>query len=430
MTPNASAARNPGLLRFMRLLFRARPRLALVAAFTLAACTEATAPARRFPVLTDDGESDWASVSAGGDHTCALKTNGTAYCWGNNENGQLGTAQSDTVCGTKVNAYPCTLVPRRVDSNLTFLSISAGLHHTCAISTAHLAYCWGDNTDGQVADFASSGPVLVQIPSTLPFAQISAGATHTCAVRSDGALMCWGSNDRGQLGSGTLASGTVRVFLGGVAASVSAGQERTCARTTSGIVSCWGATWFQRQNGLEMTRAVFSPTSVPAAVPMSTLSVGTFTTCGTDFQGRAYCWEANPRGEMGNGTRDGALVPHLVAGGLSFVQVSAGIVQTCGIATTGAGYCWGDDSFGELGVHPSVLVERCDAQNLPCATTPIAVTGLQKFVDISTGFGSHACGVTTKRNLYCWGLGTSGQRGDGSMFGGIATPIRVVETTK
>ncbi|HEU4785840.1 MAG TPA: RCC1 domain-containing protein, partial [Gemmatimonadaceae bacterium] len=64
------------------------------------------------------------------------------------------------------------------------------------------------------------------------------------------------------------------------------------------------------------------------------------------------------------------------------------------------------------------------------ATTPIAVTGLQKFVDISTGFGGHVCGVTTKGNLYCWGLGVSGQRGDGSMFGGIATPIRVVETTK
>ena len=381
-------------------------------------------------MLTDDGHGDWASVSVGGDHTCALKTDGSAYCWGSNRDGQLGTMQSDTTCGKGNNAYPCTLVPRRIDSGLSFLSISAGLRHTCAISTDRQAYCWGYNADGQVADFATSGPVIVQIPSTLPFSQISAGATHTCAVRADGALFCCGSNDRGQLGSSSTSSGTVRVFLGAPAASVSAGQERTCARTLSGNTTCWGATWFERVNGLEMTRAVFGPTPVIGAGLMASISVGSFTTCATDFAARAYCWEGNPRGELGDGTQSGAIVPQPVAGGLTFVQVSAGIVQTCGIATSGAGYCWGDDSFGQLGVHPSVLIERCGGQSLPCATKPIAVTGLQKFVDLSTGFGSHACGVTTHGNLYCWGLGVSGQRGDGSEIGGIATPLRVVEPSK
>ena len=405
-------------------LMRARVAFALLA---LAGCTEPIAPARRFPVLTDDGRGNWASVSVGGDHTCALKNDGTAYCWGSNRDGQLGTAQSDTVCGRDTNRYPCTLVPRRVDTDLTFLSISAGLRHTCAISTAHLAYCWGANDDGQVADFAAGGPGIVQIPATFPFSQISAGATHSCAVRADGALFCWGANDRGQLGTSAIVGGMVRVFLGAPVAAVSAGQERTCARTINGIVSCWGATWFDRENGLEMTRSVFTPTAVPAATAMSSISVGSFTTCGVDFQARAYCWEANPRGELGDGSQNGAIIPRAVLGGLSFVQVSSGIVQTCGIATNGAGYCWGDDSFGQLGIHPSLLAERCGTQNLPCATTPVAITGLQKFVDLSTGFGSHACGVTTNGNLYCWGLGVSGQRGDGSEFGGIATPLRVVE---
>lgn len=401
-----------------------------LALFTLAACTEATAPARRFPVLTDDGHGDWASVSVGGDHTCALKTDGTAYCWGSDRDGQLGTMDADTVCGSANNQYPCTLVPRRVDTKLTFRSISAGLRHTCAISTDRQAYCWGNNDDGQVADFATTGPLLVQIPTTLPFSQISAGASHTCAVRTDGALFCWGSNDRGQLGTSSTTGGTVRVFLGAPAAMVSAGQQRTCVRTTTGTIACWGATWFDRINGLEMTRSVYLPSLVVGAKQMSSISVGSFTTCATDFQATAFCWEGNPRGELGDGTQTGAIVPQPVVGGLSFVQVSAGIVQTCGIATNGAGYCWGDDSFGQLGIHPSLLVERCGTQNLPCATTPVAITGLQKFVDLSTGFGSHSCGVTTNGNLYCWGLGVSGQRGDGSEFGGIATPLRVVEPTK
>jgi alpha-tubulin suppressor-like RCC1 family protein len=378
-------------------------------------------------VLTDDGHGNWSAVSVGGDHTCALKTDGSAYCWGSNRDGQLGTAQSDTVCGSGTNLYPCTLVPRRVDTKLTFLSISAGLRHTCAIGSDHQAYCWGANDDGQVSDFAAGGPGIVQIQGTLPFSQISAGATHSCAVRSDGALFCWGSNDRGELGTSSSTDGMVRVFVGGAVAAVSAGQDRTCARTTNGAVSCWGATWFDRENGLEMTRSVFTPTPVPAATPMSSVSVGSFSTCGVDFQAHAYCWEANPRGELGDGSQVGTIVPHAVTGGLAFVQVSTGIVQTCGIATNGAGYCWGDDTFGQLGIHPSLLFERCGAQSLPCATTPIAVTGLQKFVDLSTGFGSHSCGVTTNGNLYCWGLGVSGQRGDGSEFGGIATPLRVVE---
>jgi alpha-tubulin suppressor-like RCC1 family protein len=114
-----------------------------------------------------------------------------------------------------------------------------------------------------------------------------------------------------------------------------------------------------------------------------------------------------------------------VASNLEFVQVSAGIVQTCGVVITGAGYCWGDDSFGQLGILPAQLVERCNT--FSCATRPVAVTGNQRFTEISTGFGSHTCGVTTKGNLYCWGLGVSGQRGDGTEAGSVATPLRVVE---
>jgi alpha-tubulin suppressor-like RCC1 family protein len=170
-----------------------------------------------------------------------------------------------------------------------------------------------------------------------------------------------------------------------------------------------------------------TPQLVPNAPALAWLSVGSFTTCGADVSGFAYCWEANPRGEMGNGTQEGSTIPVRVSSDLEFVQVSSGIVQTCGVDISGAGYCWGDDSFGQLGVLPSLLVERCGGQVLPCATKPSAVIGRQKFVEISTGFGSHTCGVTTRGNLYCWGLGLSGQRGDGTEFSAFATPALVVE---
>src|SRR5262249_3880784 len=115
---------------------------------------------------------------------------------------------------------------------------------------------------------------------------------------------------------------------------------------------------------------------------------------------------------------------------LAFLQMSAGIVQTCGVVTNGAGYCWGDDTFGQLGVSPSLLVDRCGAQVLPCATRPTAVYGRQQFSEIRTGFGSQSCGVTIRGNLYCWGLGVSGQRGDGTLSYAVAVPVQVREPLK
>jgi alpha-tubulin suppressor-like RCC1 family protein len=74
-----------------------------------------------------------------------------------------------------------------------------------------------------------------------------------------------------------------------------------------------------------------------------------------------------------------------------------------------------------------MVIERCADGTLPCSTTPLPVIGRQSFTEISTGFGSHTCGVTTRGNLYCWGLGVSGQRGDGTMLDAISTPHAVAE---
>ncbi len=424
MIPNANAARKP-LPRFM--IWKSVGSLALVAMLCAAGCSEPTTSIRQFPVLDDVGTSDWASVSVGGDHTCALKTDGTAYCWGSNQYGQLGVTRTDTTCGTSNAAYQCAATPQLVQAGLQFASISAGQRHTCGITRAAEAYCWGSNDGGQVSTFGAGGPTLTKVSGSLPWTQITAGFTHTCAVRSDGVLVCWGTNDRGELGDGTQFPGTTRALITQPVAAASAGQERTCARTTTGIVYCWGAIWTERNSGLELSRTQLTPQLVPSAPSMAWLSVGSFTTCGADVSGFAYCWEANPRGEMGDGTQDGSTIPLRVASDLAFVQLSSGIVQTCGIDIGGTGYCWGDDSFGELGLSPSLLVERCGGQVLPCATKPVGVVGRQKFVDIETGFGSHSCGVSTHGNLYCWGLGVSGQRGDGTLSTAVSTPSLVVE---
>ena len=205
----------------------------LCVAAVLAACNETSAPILRYPLLDEVGQSDWTTVSVGAEHTCALRTDGTAYCWGSNQYGQLGATVTDTVCTASHTTFDCSDVPVPVSTNLKFQSISAGQRHTCAITVDAAAYCWGANDQGQ-AGGGTTGPVLRAVPGTLPWTQISAGYTHTCAVRSDGALFCWGQNDRGQLGSDavTTSSTPLRVSFSNPIAAVSTGQSRTCARTT------------------------------------------------------------------------------------------------------------------------------------------------------------------------------------------------------
>lgn len=405
--------------------------VALTAALAGISCTDTTAPVRRFAVLDDVGQSDWASVSTGGDHTCALKQDGTAYCWGSNQYGQLGIAAHDTTCGAQLTTYPCSLTPQLVSSTVKFTSISAGQRHTCGITINGAAFCWGANDANQLSDASPGGPTMVQVAGALPWVEISAGYTHTCAVRSDGGLYCWGANDSGQLGNGTFngGPGPVRASLSNVA-WVTTSQSRTCARTTADAVYCWGAIWTDSENGANFFRRQASPAAVPFAPTMAGLSVGSSTTCGTDKSGGAYCWEGNNQGEMGNGTVDGNTMPLPVDAKLQFAQIAAGLVQTCGLTTSGTVYCWGDDSFGQLGVSPGMLPHTCTSALTPCATLPVAVIGRQQFTEISTGLGSHTCGVTVKGNLYCWGLGVSGQRGDNSMISGISTPLQVVEPAK
>jgi alpha-tubulin suppressor-like RCC1 family protein len=384
---------------------------------------------RRFAVLDDVGENTWTTVTVGRDHSCGLKAGGVAFCWGSNQSGQLGTAATDTICGATDASYACWRVPTAVQTSLRWRSISAGGSHTCGITDAGEAYCWGGNDQGQLGDASRGGPALVRIVTSLTWTQISAGFNHTCAIRSDGVLFCWGSNDRGQAGNGSIGPVTspVRAQMPTPVASASAGQQRTCGRTTVGTVYCWGAIWTKREGGLEFTRSQLTPQLVPDAPQMTRLSVGTLTTCGVDASGFAYCWEANPRGAIGNGTTDGSISPKRISSTLEFVQVAAGLVQTCGVVADGVGYCWGDDSFGELGIHPSLLPERCGSQQLPCTTVPVAVYGRQQFTTISTSFGSHTCGVTVRGNLYCWGLGVSGQRGDGTNIGAQSVPVTVVD---
>lgn len=176
----------------------------------------------------------FASVSAGYIHSCGVRTDGAAYCWGDGQYGDLGNGSVSAA-----NA------PVPVSGGLTFAAVSAGdAPNSCGLTTGGAAYCWGQNQYGQLGD-GSANPLSttpVPVSGGLTFTAISAGSYHNCGLTAGGAMYCWGLNRFGQLGDGTTIDRNTPVLVsGGVTfTSVSAGRDHTCGLSSASIVYCWG----------------------------------------------------------------------------------------------------------------------------------------------------------------------------------------------
>jgi hypothetical protein len=206
--------------------------------------TRATPVVEREPRLVSGGRA-YAVVSAGGAHACAITTIGALWCWGLNRDGQLGRSSAGTPDVCLDPSFPCSRVPIAVGTAERFKAVSAGQAHTCAVTVAGVAYCWGQNSSGQLGTGAAGlpGPVPVPVAGGHTFTSVEAGANHSCGIRADGALLCWGSNLNGGLGIGTTDGSftTPQPVRGGLTfASVSVGDRTTCGMTTGGIAYCWG----------------------------------------------------------------------------------------------------------------------------------------------------------------------------------------------
>lgn len=317
-------------------------------------------------------ELQFATVSAGDSTSCGLTVAGRAYCWGNNIRGMVGN-------GSTGNRD----APALVTTAQTFTSITAGGEHACGLATGGLAYCWGADSVGQLGDARqvhSTTPIPVSGGGgTAVFASISAGFRHTCAVTAAGTAFCWGNNDRGQLGAGTsggFVDTPVQVVGGLSFASISAGGDHTCGITTGGAAFCWGSNFDgQLGNGAVGDQSA-SPVAVVGGLTFSRISASTGTratafpggprwktfgsghTCALTTAGAVFCWGDNIDLQLGRGPFTGSGAPGgtpvqvsggELPGGVSFTSVTTGSRHSCGVGSDGAAYCWGSSVFGALG---------------------------------------------------------------------------------
>jgi alpha-tubulin suppressor-like RCC1 family protein len=350
-------------------------------------------------------------VRAFADRTCIINGSGQLFCWG-----------ADFSSPANPIPTPAPFGP----PDPTYVAIGSGnglASHACAIhgnasQVGGTASCWGNDEWGQIGNGTGDGTTVINVsaPNLVngpPFTSITQGAVHSCGLTVDGAAYCWGDNSVGELGDGTtqLRNTPVPVSGGLTFKSISAGQFHTCAVTVQGAAYCWGSI----ANGDLGTNLSLGPSqTTPIAVrgpnlgtPLvfTSVAAGPWVTCGITTDGSAYCWGRGFWGQLGDGSQSDSPYPSPVSGGYLFSQISIGGNHACGVTTAGVGLCWGYNQNGQLGNGTSGVT----ITTAPGTVSFVGVTLTQ----ISAG-ASHTCAIATGGSLYCWGDNSLGEIGDGT----------------
>jgi alpha-tubulin suppressor-like RCC1 family protein len=292
-------------------------------------------------------------------HACGLTTTGEAHCWGYGAWGQRGdgsTTRTRTTPTPVVGGHRFTMLVAGGDYFNAAPLFVLDDAHVCGLTAAGTAMCWGSNRWGELGTgVQSSGSSIPQpVVGAPPLVAIEAGAFHNCGLTAAGDAHCWGYNAQGQLGrpggTGSFSARAVPVSGGVRLASLAVGDAHSCGLTTSGSAYCWGYNlWGQLGDGTTTERSTPTLVAGPAG-PFRALVAGERHTCALTLSDEAFCWGSNAIGQLGDGTSSSSSpIPVRVAGGHKFSSLFSDDFHTCATSLDGRNYCWGANSRGQLG---------------------------------------------------------------------------------
>jgi alpha-tubulin suppressor-like RCC1 family protein len=344
----------------------------------------------------------WDTIIAGPWHSCGL-ARGRAYCWGNNEDGRLGTGDTEN-----------RFVPTLVAGGHTFTTIALGGEFTIAIDGNGRAYAWGRNNLGQLGDGTTTDRITpTEVAGGHLFTAISAGHAHAVALTEKGTILTWGNNGNGQLGDdGAPRDNLVPApvlgsqILGESFTAVRAGYGFTMALRSDSTLHTWGANSNGQLGHGDRTVRRHSPQQVidqdtQQPLKFTSIDAGDYHAVAIDPNRQGWSWGEGSLGRLGNGSGAVSLYPSRVSGDIEFAWIGAGGSHTLGIATDGTVWGWGEGLQGQLGDGTR------DRYNVP---TMIA----QGFVLLSPG-SVHTIGLDAMGMAYVWGWGSNGMLGDGRL---------------
>lgn len=237
------------------------------------------------------GNHAFASVHLGDRATCGITTTGEAYCWGNGEDGKLGN-------GTHYHSSVPVLVSGSHTWSTLAMGWSHTCGITSDGANAGKVYCWGNGENGKLGTGTSaSSATPVETATSKRFTQVDVGRNHACALSTDNQTHCWGWNDTGTLGDGTNTTRTSPVLILSGVAQITVGHHTTCARMPDGTVRCWGSA-YHGQAGSPITTSRWTPTTVATPLRFSSIASGWNSMFGLTADGTLYGWGSNKERQL------------------------------------------------------------------------------------------------------------------------------------
>ena len=325
-----------------------------------------TTTGKSSPISVIGGFTDWCQVSAGVTSVAAVRSNGTAWAWGYNCVGGLGD-------NTTVNkSSPVSVVGGFTD----WCQISMGCLHTFAVRSNGTAWAWGDGGQGRLGDNTSankSSPVSV-VGGFTDWSKVAASFAGGAGLRQNGTIWSWGQNTYGQLGDNTTVSKSSPVSVVGgftdwcqVSASGkgNSDQHRSVAIRSNGTAWAWGNNRSgQLGDGTTTNRS--SPVSVVGGfTDWCQIEAGPNQVVAVRTTGTAWAWGYNVFGQLGDNTTSNKNSPVQVVGGFTnWCQLSGGRYNSTGVRQNGTAWTWGNNNAGQLGTN-----------NTTATSSPVSVVG-------------------------------------------------------
>ena len=340
-------------------------------------------------------------VTAGGGHSCGLRSDDTITCWGNNRDGRslapggsftavsagnlhsCGLRSDDTITCWGSNYEAHRYIGQTNAPSGTFRAVTAGGAHSCGLRSDDTITCWGSNEHGQ--SDAPGGS----------FEAVTAGSAHSCGLRSDDTITCWGSNEHGQSDA-----------PGGSFEAVTAGSAHSCGLRSDDTITCWGL----NQRGQR---------DAPGG-SFEAVTAGSAHSCGLRSDDTITCWGSNEHGQSD-------------APGGSFEAVTAGSAHSCGLRSDDTITCWGLNQRGQRDA-PGGSLKAVTVRGVTAFGAVTSVCGLRSddtitcwgnnkhhppsgtFKTVAAGV-RHSCALRSDNTLQCWGRGKFDA--DGSSWNGM-----------